>query len=355
MNGVFQLTDIARPAMGHQAPTGLVRQGLFGHAVGGGVLLGEELGQDQDVAGPFAQGRQAQIDHVQAVEQVFAEGPVLDRLGQVAVGGGQDADVHADGLGAADPVDLALLNGPQQLGLQAGVHLRDFVQQQGAAIGLLELADAAGQRAGEGALLVTEQFAFQQVLGDGGAVDRDERLGGPAGLLVDVAGDHLLTRTAFAGDQDGGVGGRHLVGELQHGLHGRIAHHHRAVVVGHGGENRGDQLGVRRQGNELLGPGADRRGGLGRLGADPAGHHRHPDALGLVGCDQGGDVEVIVHQQQVGPLAGPQGVGGLRDGLHMAHLGAGAHRHLHRRGELSVQFSDDQKPHVQISLRARPP
>ena len=64
----------------------------------------------------------------------------------------------------------------QQLGLQAGVHLADFVEQQGAAVGLLELADAAGDGAGEGALLVAEQFGFQQVLGDGGAVDGDERL-----------------------------------------------------------------------------------------------------------------------------------------------------------------------------------
>ena len=78
------------------------------------------------------------------------------------------------GLRAADAVDLALLQGAQQLGLQAPVHLGDFVEQQRAAVGLLELADAAGDRAGEGALLVAEQLALQQVLGDGGAVDRDE-------------------------------------------------------------------------------------------------------------------------------------------------------------------------------------
>ena len=47
------------------------------------------------------------------------------------------------GLRAADAVDHALLDGAQQLGLQAHVHLGDFVEQQRAAVGFLELADAA--------------------------------------------------------------------------------------------------------------------------------------------------------------------------------------------------------------------
>jgi hypothetical protein len=44
----------------------------------------------------------------------------------------------------------------QQFSLQAHVHLGNFVEQQRATIGLLELADAAPERAGEGAFLVAE-------------------------------------------------------------------------------------------------------------------------------------------------------------------------------------------------------
>ena len=64
----------------------------------------------------------------------------------------------------------------KQLRLQPHVHLGDFVEQQRAAVRFLELADAARDRAGERALLVAEQFGFEQVLGDRGAIDRDERL-----------------------------------------------------------------------------------------------------------------------------------------------------------------------------------
>jgi hypothetical protein len=168
---------------------------------------------------------------------------------------------------------------------------------------------------------------------------------------VDVAGQHLLADAAFAGDQDRGVRARHAVGHGDHRLHGDVARHHRAVVVGDRGQDGGDQLGVRRQGDELLGPGADGVGRLARAGVDAAGHHRHPDALGLVGGDQAGDVEQVVDHQQVGALAGAQGVGRRRRGLDVRHLGARAHRHLHGERELPVQSSDDKKPHDFNPLR----
>ena len=46
----------------------------------------------------LAQGRDAQIDHVQAVEKVFAEGAVLDRLGVYPP---QEILLHLDRIDAA--------------------------------------------------------------------------------------------------------------------------------------------------------------------------------------------------------------------------------------------------------------
>ena len=43
---------------------------------------------------------------------------------------------------------------------QPDVHFGDFVQQQRAAMGRLELAKTAGDSAGEGSFLVAEQFGF---------------------------------------------------------------------------------------------------------------------------------------------------------------------------------------------------
>ena len=56
-------------------------------------------------------------------------------------------------------------------------HVADFVQEERAVVGQLELAVGPLDRAGEGALFVAEKFAFQQIFRDRGAIDRDERLG----------------------------------------------------------------------------------------------------------------------------------------------------------------------------------
>ena len=52
--------------------------------------------QQQDVLTAFAQGRDFQVEHVEAVEQVFAECALVDHLFQVAVCGAEDAHIDLD-------------------------------------------------------------------------------------------------------------------------------------------------------------------------------------------------------------------------------------------------------------------
>ena len=52
----------------------------------------------------------------------------LLEVGQI--GAGHDADVHMDDAVAADPHDLPLLQGPQQLDLKGGAHALHLVQKQ---------------------------------------------------------------------------------------------------------------------------------------------------------------------------------------------------------------------------------
>ena len=63
--------------------------------------------------------------------------------------------------------DFVIFQHTQQLGLSLRGHFADFVQQQGAAVGEFEAADAAFGGAGERALLVAENFAFHQRFRDG--------------------------------------------------------------------------------------------------------------------------------------------------------------------------------------------
>src|SRR5207245_3140616 len=58
---------------------------------------------------------------------------------------------------------------------------------------------------GEGALLVAEQLALEEGLGDGAAVHGDERLGGALRLHVDGARDQLLAGAGLAAEEHGGL------------------------------------------------------------------------------------------------------------------------------------------------------
>ncbi len=70
---------------------------------------------------------------------------------------------------------------------------------------------------------MAEQLAFQQRLGDGGAVDRQERLVGAAAVLVQGAGDQFLAGAALAEDQHVDILRRDAADRLAHLLHDRAA------------------------------------------------------------------------------------------------------------------------------------
>src|SRR5439155_22887477 len=120
-----------------------------------------------------------------------------------------DADVHAERLRPAEPLELTLLKHPEDLGLGHRREVRDLVEEQGAAVGELEAALLPPRRAGERALLVAEQLRLEQRLGQRRTVLRDERPAAPRRARVDRARDELLARAALALDEHCGGAVRH--------------------------------------------------------------------------------------------------------------------------------------------------
>ena len=217
---VLQLAHVARPGVGQHRGLGRRREAGEALVIFGRVLPEEFPGDDQHVVVAFAQRRQVDGHDMQAVEQVLAEAAGIDLGLRVAVGGADDADVDRRRLVLADPLDRAGLQEAQHLGLQAKIHLADFVEEQRAAIGLAGSAGAVRGGAGEGALHMAEDLAFQQVARDGGAVDGDERLVATAAELVQGIGAELLAGAALAGDEHGGLAGGRVLQDAVDRLHG---------------------------------------------------------------------------------------------------------------------------------------
>ncbi|MNW15942.1 hypothetical protein D3C71_2146110 [compost metagenome] len=76
---------------------------------------------------------------------------------------------------AADPVKLTVRQHPQQASLGVSRHVTDFIEEQGAAIGLFKAPAPQVGGTGECAFFVAEQLGLHQVLGDRCHVQGDER------------------------------------------------------------------------------------------------------------------------------------------------------------------------------------
>ncbi|SYK73641.1 Uncharacterised protein [Klebsiella pneumoniae] len=74
-------------------------------------------GQQPHILRPLTQRRQIQVNHIEAVKQILAEMAFPHPFMHIAVGRGNNADIHADGFTAADALKFFLLHHPQQFHL----------------------------------------------------------------------------------------------------------------------------------------------------------------------------------------------------------------------------------------------
>src|SRR2546422_9038425 len=131
------------------------------------------------------EGRQGDRELVQAIVDILAEpaGPhlALERH----IGGGDEPHLHRDRLRASERLHLSHLQRTQQLRLGGERKIDDFIEEQRAAPGQLELPLLALMRPGERTLLVAEQLRLDQRVRDRAAVDGDERLVAAGAQMMD--------------------------------------------------------------------------------------------------------------------------------------------------------------------------
>ena len=151
-----------------------------------------------------------QGNHVQTVIKVLTEVPGLHFGFQITVGGRHNAHIHLFAAAAAHTLDFLFLEHAQNLDLKTQLHLADFIQKNGAPVSQFKAARPGADGMGEGALFMPEKFAFQQLFGDGPAIDGHKGLVGAATVGVQGAHQQFLACSGFAGYKHSTVRGGHF-------------------------------------------------------------------------------------------------------------------------------------------------
>ena len=173
---------------------------------------GEFPEQHNDVFAAFAKRRQRNLNGSQPVVEVFAEFTFFHQPDQIAVGGGNDAHIGFLDFGGAHFDIFAVFQYPQQSHLGGQGEFGHFVQEKRSLVGHFEIAAPAGNGSGKRALFVPEQFAVDGAFGDGAAVDGKIGAVFAGRKMMDDFGNNFLTRSTFAGNQHGDVGGGYTDG-----------------------------------------------------------------------------------------------------------------------------------------------
>src|SRR5438132_6301623 len=127
-------------------------------------LRHEVIDQERDVFRTLPQGRQVDDDDAQTVVEVFAKALFGNGAFNIEVRRRDDPRVDTNRPARADRPYLAVLKNAQQLDLHGERHLSDLIEEDGAAVRLLEDALAIGCRAGERAAAVPAELGFEQWL-----------------------------------------------------------------------------------------------------------------------------------------------------------------------------------------------
>ena len=126
-------------------------------------------------------------------------------MGEVQVGGGNHPHVGLFNLRGTYLDIFSILKHAQEHGLRFLRQLAYFVQEEGAAVSLFEIAFSACDRAGERTFFVAEEFGIDGSYRNSSAVDRKKRTRLAAARVVDDARDDILSDSALAGDEHGKV------------------------------------------------------------------------------------------------------------------------------------------------------
>src|SRR5207245_3541429 len=205
LNRVLELPDVTGPRVRHQQLPGVAAQPRLPLAHPLAQAADELLGEEHHVLAALAERRQVNGKDAEPVVEILAELAARHGVGEVPVGGDDEPKVGLERRGAADALELVLLEDTEKFGLDGGRELADLVEKQRAPGGELEAARLLLVCSGKGTPFMAEELRLDERFWQRRAVDGDAGAGGSTAGIVDRLGHQLLARAALAGQEHGGL------------------------------------------------------------------------------------------------------------------------------------------------------
>src|SRR5437870_8822185 len=158
LDRVLELPDVTGPWVRHQQLLGVAAQPRLPLAHPLAQAADELLGEEHHVLAALAQRRQVNGKDAEAVVEILAELAARHGVGEVPVGGDDEAEVGLERRGAADALELALLEDTEKFGLDGRREFAHLVEKECAPGGELEAPRFLLVRSGEGAPFMAEEL-----------------------------------------------------------------------------------------------------------------------------------------------------------------------------------------------------
>src|SRR5579862_3963551 len=140
-NHVLEFAYVSGPRIGGESRLGPSHESGNGLSVFLRELLYEISFKQSKILAAICQGWQGNFHYSQTVVQILAKLTVPDHGFQIPVGGGDDSDINVLGGQASHALNLAVLQDAQQFGLCGRRKLPNLIEENRAAVGVLEQPD----------------------------------------------------------------------------------------------------------------------------------------------------------------------------------------------------------------------
>jgi hypothetical protein len=162
--------------------------------------------QRSNVFDSLTQGRQRDRKYVQAIVKIAAKLITFYHSFEVPVSCRDNPHINAMGLSTSETFEFLLLQNTQELGLQREGYVAKFVKKESTFVRQFKAANFFRDGARKSASLMAKELTFEQVEGNGGTVQLDQRVAAAGTSIVNRVSDQFLPSSGLSLDEHSRIG-----------------------------------------------------------------------------------------------------------------------------------------------------